>query len=98
MGSVLVVVREPVWQGRVAGAAVSVAQALGPLAFHRLVEALHLPVPARCVGRRDDVADAALGEQFAQTAIAGIAPGAVSHDSARADAVAGERGQGELGE
>ena len=52
------------WQGLVASVAVAIAQALGPLAFHGLVEALDLAVPARCVGRRDDLADLAVGDVF----------------------------------
>jgi len=64
-----------VWQGGVAGVVAAVADALGPLAFHCLVEALDLAVPARRVGRRDDLADVVLGEEVMERAVAGVAPG-----------------------
>src|SRR3954469_8556913 len=50
------------------------------------------------VGRGDDVADAAFGQEVAQAAVAGLAPGAVGHHPASGDAVAGKPRQGTLDE
>jgi hypothetical protein len=63
-----------------------------------LVEALYFPGPARRVGRRDDVTDAALDEQRAQLAVVGVGPGAVGHQAAGVDATRGKPGQGAAGE
>jgi len=98
----LVVVVEPVWQGSVAGGAVLVANALGPLALHRLVEPLDLPVPAWRVGRRDDMGDLFGSEQLPQCFVAPVSPRAVGHQSHRRDSLRlkpgecspGERGDG----
>lgn len=96
MGSALVVVAEPVWQGSVSGGAVAVADAFGPLSFHGLVEAFDFAVPAWCVGRGDDLADLALSEQLAQAAVAGVGPGAVGHQPSAGDLALGEPRQGSL--
>jgi hypothetical protein len=59
---------------------------------------LDLAIPARRVGRRDDVADVALGEELGEGTVVGVVPGAVSHDALGGDAMAGEPGQGTLDE
>jgi hypothetical protein len=48
---------EPVWQGGGAFAMRAVDEPVGPLARHRLVEALDLAVGARPVGTRRQVSD-----------------------------------------
>jgi hypothetical protein len=62
------------------------------------MEALHLPVPAGRVGRRDDVADLALVQQFAQRAVAAVGHRAVGHQAPGDDAVIGKPRQGALEE
>jgi hypothetical protein len=62
------------------------------------MKTLHLPVPARRVGRREDVANAVLDKELAQGNVAAIAHRAVGHHSSDRDAVAGEPGQGALDE
>ena len=62
----MVVVVEPVWQGVVAVSVGAVAEAVGPFACHRLVEALDFAVGAGPVGLGGQVADVALGEQLAE--------------------------------
>src|SRR6266508_1548897 len=63
----------------------AVAQAVGPLSGHRLVEALDLAVRSRITGGRAQVANASLGEQRGEGAAVRIAPGVVGHQSAAAD-------------
>jgi hypothetical protein len=67
-----VVVVEPVWQGAVAVVMGAVAEAVGPLARHRLLEAFHLAVGAGPVRSRGQVADASIGEQRSERAVVDV--------------------------
>ena len=82
MGSALVVVVEPVWQGG-GGRGGAVGDAVGPFAAHGLVEALDLAVGARRVGRVVQVAEPRAASSSRRRAVLGVAPGVVGHHPPR---------------
>jgi len=92
--SVVVVVVEPVWQSTRALTVGAVDEPVRPLPGHRLVETLDLAVRARPVGLGGEVLEAALAEELAEGATAGVGPGIVRHQPLSGDPVLLVEGKG----
>src|SRR2546423_1216056 len=71
----------------------AVAEAVCPLASHRLVEALDLSVWLRPALWRAQVTDPLPGEQLLERAVERVAPGVVGHQPFRLDSVRGEESE-----
>src|SRR6266542_3226512 len=71
----------------------AVAEPVGPLARHRLVEALNLPVGAWPIRLGGQVANGLAAQQLAQRAILGVDERVVGHQPFRLDAVLSEEGE-----